>query len=262
MKISVQSFLFKLYHDNLADYLQLRQEYPVGVEIADFTKPDVWSDPGVYQARVDLYKKHILDLEITRTFHGPFWGMDPQSGDPDIRQLSRDKIHRSIDTAQDLGCTRIVFHTGYIPMINIDHQVEHLLSAGCEFWAQTVRSHSIEICLENTWEWDTAFLSGIVHTSDHPRLNICIDTGHIFAFSKISPEEWFHAFNKKITHLHWHDNHLEQDEHLPLGQGSIDWQAIAGLMQEYCPQANIVLELKQARDFLASLEYLRSQSLI
>ena len=33
---------------------------------------------------------------------------------------------------------------------------------------------------------------------------------------------YVHLFEEKIIHIHWHDNHGKQDEHLPIGQGLID----------------------------------------
>ena len=44
--------------------------------------------------------------------------------------------------------------------------------------------------------------------------------------------EYIKTFRDRIIHIHWHDNHGKQDEHLPIGEGFIDHQnAVKGLKE-------------------------------
>jgi sugar phosphate isomerase/epimerase len=36
--------------------------------------------------------------------------------------------------------------------------------------------------------------------------------------------DYINAFRDKIIHIHWHDNHGQKYEHLPIGDGFIDHQ--------------------------------------
>jgi sugar phosphate isomerase/epimerase len=53
-----------------------------------------------------------------------------------------------------------------------------------------------------------------------PNFGICVDAGHLRVFSKVDMEEWF-AVGPRIAGAS-HDNHGKHDDHLPLGEGSID----------------------------------------
>ncbi len=257
MNLENTDFLYKLYADQLDSYLGIYESTGRGVEIGEFCKEPALSDPTTARELVRLFRDN-LPTDITRTLHGPFWDINPQSEDAAIRALARDKIRRAIEIAAELYCRRIVFHTSLLPMVNVGSLVEKNLRTARDFWLETADNSPLEICLENTWELDTTQLAALVLDIPHPRLRVCIDVGHIFAFSRIPAREWFETFRGTITHLHWHDNHLQKDEHLPLGRGKIDWREIETLCRANAPDATIVLELSKVEDFTSSLEYLEN----
>jgi sugar phosphate isomerase/epimerase len=45
----------------------------------------------------------------------------------------------------------------------------------------------------------------------------------VAAFSETSLADWLSALGTRVTHLHLHDNDGTADQHLPLGQGTIDF---------------------------------------
>jgi sugar phosphate isomerase/epimerase len=95
-----------------------------------------------------------------------------------------------------------------------------------------------------------------------PRLVHCFDFGHHNVFARIPFQEWlFYLDPGRHIHFHLHDNCGGNDDHLAMGQGSIDWQAaraaIAGMP---CP-FTIALEPKSAESRRASAAFYRKHFL-
>ena len=61
-------------------------------------------------------------------------------------------------------------------------------------------------------------------------MGFCLDPGHTFAFGDAPLKTWVNALGKYLGQIHLHDNHGEEDEHLALGKGSIDFQPVFDLL--------------------------------
>jgi sugar phosphate isomerase/epimerase len=61
-----------------------------------------------------------------------------------------------------------------------------------------------------------------------PKLFIHLDIGHLNIYGECIPDliEFFGKFSEKIIHVHVHDNLGEEDIHLPIGTGDIDWPEV------------------------------------
>ena len=92
----------------------------------------------------------------------------------------------------------------------------------------------INLCIENiflTNEFDYIF-----RNINHPRLKICFDTGHR---NFLTPSmDVIKDYGKHISVLHIHDNYGITDDHLPCGQGLINWEEFA---QQIATLPNLVL---------------------
>lgn len=58
----------------------------------------------------------------------------------------------------------------------------------------------------------------------------CLDTGHANVAEGI--EDYISKFGDKIFTIHYHDNNKNNDEHLPVGEGNINWELFSKLMKE------------------------------
>ncbi|HEU4446957.1 MAG TPA: TIM barrel protein, partial [Nitrososphaeraceae archaeon] len=55
--------------------------------------------------------------------------------------------------------------------------------------------------------------------------------------------DYINTFNEKIIHIHWHDNHGNRDEHLPIGAGLIDHQRAIIVLKKIYYDRTITLEV-------------------
>ena len=53
----------------------------------------------------------------------------------------------------------------------------------------------------------------------------------------------FHNFKSKIAHVHFSDNNGQDDQHLPLGAGNINWAFVVKTLKEHNYNKTITLEV-------------------
>jgi sugar phosphate isomerase/epimerase len=61
-------------------------------------------------------------------------------------------------------------------------------------------------------------------------------------FTTVTLEEWFASLGPFIVEAHIHDNHGQADEHLPPGEGQIDFGLLFGLLKRHAPDALYTIE--------------------
>jgi sugar phosphate isomerase/epimerase len=196
------------------------------------------------------------------TVHAPFMDIVPGAADGDMRQLSLDKMRRTMDIAAGLGSRLVVMHFNYDPIYYRVH-FDDWLERAADFFASLLAAPAGPlIALENIAEPTPQVARQLLRKAASPRLVHCFDFGHHHVFARIPFGEWLLALEPRThIHFHLHDNHGDHDDHLALGQGSIDWPAaraeIAGLS---CP-FSIALEPKSSANRRQSLAYYRTHFL-
>ena len=73
--------------------------------------------------------------------------------------------------------------------------------------------------------------------------------------------QWFEDLGEWIGYLHLSDNNGFYDDHLPLGRGTIDWDAAHALWQNLGRETLITLEVGGPDGVLESLTYLKTHGL-
>lgn len=137
--------------------------------------------------------------------------------------------------------------------------------------AAQARELGVQLVLENTpntmWALDLA-LDEIGDDPEKTNLGICIDVGHAYISQDAGREpirNYIERYRGQLVHLHLHDNFGDSDDHLPLREGSIDWQNLADTLIAIGYRGPAVLELQRQGDLLAAFtdarDYLRSLGL-
>jgi len=90
-----------------------------------------------------------------------------------------------------------------------------------------------------------------------PSLKFHFDVPHAFIENRMKGvKEYLEAFNDRLVHIHMHDNHGKQDEHLPLGDGKIDFRKVVKLLKEYQYDKTVTFEV-----FTSEADAVRSRKL-
>lgn len=233
------------------------REHGYGVEICVFAGGDAVDDPCARAEFERLVTSKLRRFPGPLSMHGAFMDLAVHSGDSHIACHSRRRIIEDIRLAGRLGCQKVVFHTGFNPLVPSVKYKERFLTAHAAFW-QRAAAHcpALTICLENQWEPDPAILKELMRRIDRPNVRLCLDVAHAHAYSTIPVLTWLDQLAPHVAHMHWNDNHGDTDSHLAIGTGTIDWAALAARTRRLEVPVSIVIELNSLNAIQQSLSYL------
>ncbi len=83
-----------------------------------------------------------------------------------------------------------------------------------------------------------------------PYIRFCLDTGH--ANIGEGALTYLERFKEKLVNVHYHDNNGKDDEHLPVGEGNINWEALTGKFKEIGYNGPFISECRNLRPHEAS----------
>jgi len=230
------------------DAANLAQRYGLGIEVTDFCYPPMLEDTSV-PSRLKEQLRGIKNLWL----HAPFGEFCACAIDPLVRDIAFRRYTQAAHAAAQLGIKRMVVHGGFIPNVYFP---EWYTEQSVLFWKGWLAGapDDITIALENTLDVSPVPLAEIVRAVGDSRLGICLDVGHAaVSGSSVPLSGWIDELGEHIIHLHLHDNHALADEHLPLGQGSIDYASVLRRLLTACPDATFTLENRHSAPSLAWL---------
>ena len=237
-------------YQSFADREGLRFEY------TDFGMPAVLNDDAQFQQALATYQGDKRGFSL----HGAFIDINTSSVDKEIRQICRRRLRQSCQAAQALGLSHIVFHSNYIPVLNQYYYVRNWLNENALFYQELLEEFPITIYLENMEDFHPDMLLMLVEKVKHPRCKICLDIGHA-NFSKAPLRRWFASLAPYIGYLHLSDNYGTYDEHLPLGQGAVDWHDFNKWIERYQLNPITLLEVSGSKNIEQSISYLKEQKI-
>ncbi len=186
-------------------------------------------------ARVKEIGEGLRERGLSVTLHGPFMELSPGSPDEKIRLITMERYRQTFEVVSLLRPATVVLHAGYDDR-SFDWDVDLWLDRSLRTWPEFVREAErlgTVIALENVFEEDPGPIKRLVQSLDSPNLGVCLDAGHLNLFSRVGLEEWFCELGAKIEEVHLHDNNGLRDDHLPVGEGSIDFQMFFTLLDRY-----------------------------
>ena len=213
----------------------------LGIEIAEYCT--AWNMDDDFSA-TDIAVREKLEGISCRTLHAPFNELFPCAIDRRARKLAAERYRQAIALAKQYGATKVIIHGGYNPWI---YYPVWYVEQSVLFWQEFLKENpGIEIVLENVLEREPAWLLDIINGVDHPRLRMCLDIGHVNAYSHVPVMEWLEACAPCINHFHIHNNDGTRDQHNALNDGRIPMKDFLLRAEELCPDATFTLELMEA----------------
>jgi len=218
--------------------------YSMLVQRTDFAlknniHPEIYFSSEELDASDERDVKHLADtlkeksLEVT--LHGPFMDLSPGGVDRKIKEVTLDRFLKTIELASFFKPKTIVFHPGYDKW-KFDGEVKLWLESSLQTWKPLVKEAEdlgLTLTIENVFEETPDSIKTLLEEIHSPHFRFCFDTGHHHVFSKVPVSVWFETLEKYLFEVHLHDNHKERDEHLPVGEGSFDFDGFFNLLSQY-----------------------------
>lgn len=164
----------------------------------------------------------------TSTFHAPFEELSPGARDEEARKLTVRRLRQAIGLAPVFRPLGIVLHGGYYDWL-FDFAPERWLSAARRTFgevAEAAEAVGVDLFVENVFDEVPDHLLALHRAVGSKRLGFCFDAGHATLFSRLPVPKWLDAFGKNVREMHIHDNRGQRDDHLPAGEGSINFRGV------------------------------------
>ena len=167
-----------------------------------------------------------------------------------IREASLLEMFNSLEVAAELGSQKVVLHPGHIGGMGIYVEETALTHANKSLAAiiDCAQTLGLCVCLENMFPRYRAFVEPIDFVEilqRFPDLKLTLDTGHANIGNPGGRRilEFIKKFGQRIGHLHVSDNFGEHDDHIPLGDGKIDFVKIVKALNQCENQYTATLEI-------------------
>ncbi|MEJ2724507.1 MAG: sugar phosphate isomerase/epimerase [Deltaproteobacteria bacterium] len=239
-------------HDH---YLPLVMERRINPEIGF----DALSLDNAAHRDVVSTARQLHECRLRITFHGPYMDLAPGSPDPAVRAVTHRRFEQCLDMAALFKPLHLVCHAGYDKR-RYFHLRESWFQNSLDTWrwvAEGVGEFGGRLVLENVYEQGPEEIKALIEKLAPLGVGFCLDTGHQAAFGSRPLEEWVAAMGPWIDQLHVHDNTGAWDEHLPPGQGNIDFESFFKQLKNIRETPPMVtLEPHREQDLWPSLDYL------
>ena len=220
----------------------LAKHNDLGLEITEFCTP--WFLDTEFVS-TDLLVREKMKCSDRFVLHAPFSELFPCAIDPKVREVAAERYRQVIKIARGYGIRKIVVHGGYNPRI---YYPIWYTEQSVQFWKEFVKEipEDMVFCLENVFEEEPEMLEQIIRQVNDPRIRMCLDVGHVNAYSKVPVMEWLERCADLIAHFHMHNNDTSNDSHDQLMNGASPMKELFAAIDEKCGDASMTLELLDA----------------
>ncbi|WP_439026515.1 sugar phosphate isomerase/epimerase family protein [Haloarchaeobius sp. DT45] len=177
-------------------------------------------------------RAHGLDLVV----HLPY-RFDMCSPHEHVRDGACRELEAAVDAAIEMGADRGVMHAG--SLAEPERWGEQPIREGIRDSVRRLTEYGIDRGFEVVGE----NLKGMVDAEElptfladtHSDATMCLDTGHAFVTGMDGEGQaaLLREYGDRISHLHLNDTRIHSDdEHLPLGLGTVDFEPLATALTE------------------------------
>jgi len=222
----------------------------------DFDFVDLTLEPTrAYALDIDVegIQKTLKECKVDIVGHtSPFLAI--ASPFPNLRRASYEELMRCLEIFARLKARKMSVHLDHkmVCFLPEDQLIENNIEVLSKL-AQKARDYGIKILVEHFGGVFSKSI-GISKVLDAiPQIGFNLDVGHANLFTgRNQTREFLRLFSDRLEHVHISDNKGgEEDLHLPIGAGNINWKEIIRLLKKYQYDDTITLEIfSHDRDYL------------
>ena len=210
----------------------------------------------VHKQREAILKK-LEEFKMRLVCHLPTFVSTADLTDS-IRETSVKEILDSLEVAAPLDPLKIVLHPAHISGLSV-FVVDKAKKLGLESLARIVEKAEklgLQLCIENMFPRSNSLVQPedfIEVFEKFPTLKFTLDTGHAHIGSTGDRRnlEFLDKLGHRIAHVHASDNFGKEDNHLPIGAGTIDFRKIVKGLHAIGYDDTVTFEIfSKDRDYL------------
>ena len=177
----------------------------------------------------------ITDLLYTYNFkysvHAPSININLASLNPTILKASLKTVLKAVTFAAEINADLIISHVGRLsndyPYKYVKKSLKNALKTLSKINKKST-DLNVTFTIENDHKSGDYILAGypkqLSYLIENIGCKLTFDVGHANTLGK--PEKFIKELKDHIVNVHLHDNNGENDEHLPIGNGNINFQKV------------------------------------
>ncbi|HOM95576.1 MAG TPA: sugar phosphate isomerase/epimerase [Methanofastidiosum sp.] len=211
-------------------------------------------------------KDILSSYSFEYTVHSPFSDINISSLNKSIRKVSIQQVKYAIYAVNEIGGKVMTFHPGrHSAATNRDKELtKKILFDSLKEISTYNEDYGVVIALENmpdtfvtTMKVSQEILE-VLENKQLPGIKHTMDVGHLET-NNVDIERYIQDLKDFLVHIHLHDNLGEFDNHLPLGEGNIDFSKVFMALKKINYSGRMILEMTNTEDILKSREFLRER---
>lgn len=254
MKLGLSSLLFP--NASIEDIVKFSAK--LGAECVEIIY-DVPHFPPDYDQHKLSDIKELLDAHgLQVSVHGSFWDLNPASHHRELQKLTLDQVRRSIDACHVLGGEIVVLHFGRCPVPEAKDFLEEAKRRYRGFIEKCLpyaRERGVTLALENAIGQPTTYPSTVEELKqlvlELKGAKVAFDIGHAHLAERRAGRKAtgpaiaraIEDLRGHLVHVHVHDNHGKDDDHLPPGDGDINFKPVVEALRAINYRGLLIAEL-------------------
>jgi len=222
---------------------EVRRAKRLGFEFIDLTLEP--PEAGREKFSLDAMKQVLAETNLNVVGHTG-WHLNAEAAYPEVRIGVANALIWSAKQFAKLGAKYFTYHirgsaARYIGIENsIRSQIEVLKRV-----SDKAEEMGIKLIVEHTSGSEEQFKILDEFYDKIPSLGFHLDVGHanINSQGKNRTEEFLRHYGDRLYHIHFSDNRGYDDDHLPLGVGTIEWEKIVKAIKRIKYSGTITLEV-------------------
>ncbi|WP_405270306.1 sugar phosphate isomerase/epimerase family protein [Methanobrevibacter sp.] len=218
-----------------------------------------------YAELVHQHPSENIDIELLESFnlkysiHAPFMDVNIASLQDKSRLNSIEQIKTSIDLANEVNSEAVVVHPGLASFLAHKYFLDDVYDAANEA-IKEIGEYGQDLGVLTTIEnmptfdamiyYDLYDLHELLTSYD---MYMTLDIGHANHAGYPANEMYFDS----IKHIHIHDNFGDEDDHLALGEGSIDLKYIVNTLEKNNYDGIYIIEVNDYDSIKNSYRYMK-----
>jgi len=208
-----------------------------------------WDDmQGKMRSSISVLRK----FDVGYSVHPPAWDTNLTSENRTIREATFEEYRKSIEFAHELEADHVVIHPGFAFSPVFDKSIARKRAQEYVHRLNEIaKPLGVKLAVENvgyngasifTQEEYCAFLD-----SFDDNVGYLVDTGHA-RLNNWNIAEMIRRVGHRLNSVHLHDNSGRGDEHLPIEEGTIEWEPIYAALREVSSDCMLILEYAPGTD--------------
>lgn len=207
-------------------------------------------------------KDTIKSFNFKYSVHAPYIDINLASMNPTLRKASEKTILKSIAFAADINAKMVVSHVGRLsrdyPKRMITQSLKNTIPCLRKL-TNASENHGIIFTIENDHRSNDQVLAGypeqLMQLIQKVGCKFTFDIGHANTLARI--KTFIDALAEHIVNVHLHDNDCEQDTHLSLGKGNINFSAVLANLRKIEYKGPLIVEVHSSLGLKESVTLLR-----